>query len=45
MDKKFKGNLLSKTYEKEIVKKNIISTYKKYSKKILDEIEKKIYTI
>ena len=41
MDKKFKGNLLSKTFEKEIVKKNIISTYKKYSKKILDEIEKK----
>ena len=41
MDKKFKGNLLSKTFEKEKVKNEVISTYKKYSKKILDEIEKK----
>ena len=39
MDKKFKGYLLSKAFEKGKVKNNIILSYKEYSKKILDKIE------
>jgi len=40
MDRKLKGNFLSKEFEKEKVKNNII-TYKKYLNEILDIIGKK----
>ena len=40
MDKKYKGNLLSKEFEKEKVKNNIELTYKEYLNTIINTIEK-----
>ena len=41
MNRKLNGNLVSKNVEKEKVKNEIISTYKIYLNKIIDEIEEK----